>query len=220
MSTESLLAGVRTVVTGAPTQVRILQLHCNCLHCTALHANLHECGFHAREVQLLPAQTGLLLLNEVGAGGGVGVGRGTRPGEPLDHGITEGPELGRHVGLAAWTRCGESTSRLDTESSSIGQSVDDFSAGQIRNHTGHCAGPAAGHKGSHLPELHQRGRTFVWVAAAMGDPNIPFDMIPCAVAWSPKTMSMAELSFRPDLDDEAVSLPSRAASTAARMVTA
>lgn len=37
-------------------------------------------------------------------------------------------------------RCGENTSRLDTESSSIGQSVDDFSAGQIRNGTGHCAG--------------------------------------------------------------------------------
>jgi hypothetical protein len=81
MSTESLPAGVRTVVTTAPTQVRILQT----LQLPALHANLHECGFHAREVQLLPAQTGLLLLNEVGAGG-VGVGRGTRPGEPLDQG--------------------------------------------------------------------------------------------------------------------------------------
>ena len=38
----------------------------------------------------------------------------------------------------------------------------------------------------------------------MGGAKTPFDKIPCAVAWSPKTMSMAELSFRPDLDDEAV----------------
>jgi hypothetical protein len=33
----------------------------------------------------LPAQPGLLLLDEVGAGVGLGVGRGPRPGEPLDH---------------------------------------------------------------------------------------------------------------------------------------
>jgi len=36
------------------------------------------------------ATMGLRLLNEVGAGVGLGVGRGPRLGEPLDHGITEG----------------------------------------------------------------------------------------------------------------------------------
>ena len=68
-------------------------------------------------------------------------------------------------------RCGESTSRLDTESSSIGQSVDDFSAGQIRNGTRHCGGPVAGHKGSHLPELHQRGGTFPVGRGGYGGPK-------------------------------------------------
>jgi hypothetical protein len=91
-----------------------------------------------------------------------------RPGRPsscpeadpcryIDGGRSAGPPPRR---TRVHPRCGENTSRLDTESSSIGQSVDDFSAGQIRNHTGHCGGPAAGHKGSHLPELHQRGSHF------------------------------------------------------------
>ena len=92
-------------------------------------------------------------------------------------------------------RCGENTSRLDTESSSIGQSVDDFSAGQIRNGTGHCGGPVAGHKGSHLPELHQRGRTFP-VGRGNGGPKF-FCVIPCAVAWSPNTMSIVGVFTMP-----------------------
>ena len=59
--------------------------------------NIVVSGFHNREVQRLAAPTGLLLLNEVGAGVRLGVGRGPRPGEPLDHGITEGHELGTSV---------------------------------------------------------------------------------------------------------------------------
>ena len=66
--------------------------------------NIVVSGFHQREVQLLAAQTGPLLLNEVGAGVRLGVGRGPRPGEPLDHGITEDHELGRYVGLTPWAQ--------------------------------------------------------------------------------------------------------------------
>src|SRR6185312_4768446 len=79
-------------------------LEINVIERAASQHNIVVSRFHHREVQRLAAQTGLLLLNEVGAGVGLGVGRGPRPGEPLDHGITEAHQLGRHVALAPWAQ--------------------------------------------------------------------------------------------------------------------
>jgi hypothetical protein len=79
-------------------------LEINVIERAASQHNIVVSGFHQPEVQRLAAQTRLLLLNEVGAGVRLGVGRGPRPGEPLDRGITEAHQLGRHVGLAPWAQ--------------------------------------------------------------------------------------------------------------------
>ena len=75
-------------------------------------------------------------------------------------------------------RCGENTSRLDTKSSSIGHTVDDFSAAQIRNHTG---GPVAGHKGKPPPRAPQAG-SHVACGSRQWRALNSFCLIPSAVA--------------------------------------
>jgi hypothetical protein len=47
-------------------------LEINVIERAASEHNVVVSGFHEREVQLLATQTGLLLLNEVGAGVGLG----------------------------------------------------------------------------------------------------------------------------------------------------
>lgn len=61
------------------------------------------------------------------------------------------------------------------------QSVDDDSAGQIGNGTGHCGGPIGGHKGSNFSELHQRGRTFPVSLGGHGGRKF-LCVIPCPLA--------------------------------------
>ena len=51
-------------------------LEINAIGGAASKHNLVVSGFHEREGQLLAAQTGLLLLTEVGAWVGLGAGRG------------------------------------------------------------------------------------------------------------------------------------------------